>query len=328
MAVGVIFVSAFAFAMFADVPVPEVDNRTSVTEATVATPTVAQTPSPAPPVADPGAATSVDVPAASADATEQAHDIDKNEIVVSGQKRVPGDPLAEVNAESFAVTAAIDEAAFAPVAREYKKAVPQNLRGGVRNFFNNLHEPVAFINFVLQLKIGKAFETAGRFAINSTLGLGGLIDIAKRRTICLPHRRNGFANTLGFYGVKQGAFVFLPLIGPSTVRDIVGGTLDRLVLPVAVGTPFGTPEFAIPTGALSAVDRRAENDEKITKLRDGSVDAYAASRSTYLTRRQAEIDALRGKGYAASNPEPVAGCPPARRRANIAKRHIKSVQPS
>ena len=319
MAVGAIFVSAFAFVLFADVPVPAVDDRAISTEQVVVDPTAAQ--SPPSQVAAPGVAPRVEAPVAATETTEtteQAHDIDKSEIVVSGQKRVPGDPLAEANAESFAVTAAIDEAAFAPVAREYKKAVPKNLRGGVRNFFNNLHEPVAFINFVLQLKIGKALETAGRFAINSTLGLGGLIDIAKRRTICLPHRRNGFANTLGFYGVKQGAFVFLPLIGPSTVRDIIGGTLDRFVLPVAVGNPFGTPEFAIPTGALSAVDRRAENDEKITKLRDGSVDAYAASRRTYLTRRQAEIDALRGNGYAASNPEPIAGCPTRRRKAQVA----------
>ena len=316
MAVGAIFVSAFAFALFADVPVPDVDDRAIVTEQVIAAPTAAQPPPS--PVPVPGAAPPVDTSAATAETTEQAHDIDKSEIVVSGQKRVPGDPLAEVNAESFAVTAAIDEAAFAPIARSYKKALPDNVRGGVRNFFNNLHAPVAFINFVLQLKIGKAFETAGRFAINSTLGLGGLIDIAKRRTICLPYRRNGFANTLGFYGVKPGAFVYLPLIGPSTVRDIIGGGVDTFVLPTAFGPPFGTPEFQAPIGVLNAVDRRAGNDEKIAKLRDGSVDAYAASRSTYLTRRQAEIDALRGKGFAMSNPEPIAGCPPRRRKAQAA----------
>ena len=76
-----------------------------------------------------------------------------------------------------------------------------------------------------QGKVGKAFETLGRLAINSTVGVGGLFDVAGKKAD-LPYRRNGFANTLGYYGVKPGAYLFLPLIGPTTVRDLVGGAID------------------------------------------------------------------------------------------------------
>ncbi|MCE3590054.1 VacJ family lipoprotein, partial [Escherichia coli] len=102
---------------------------------------------------------------------------------------------------------------------------------GIRNFFNNLSEPVSFLNFMLQIKPGRAAETVARFAVNTTVGVGGVIDVARRKPFRRPRRPNGFANTLGFYGVKPGPFLFLPLIGPTTVRDLVGLSIDRMVLP-------------------------------------------------------------------------------------------------
>ncbi|MFX6258432.1 MlaA family lipoprotein, partial [Acinetobacter baumannii] len=88
---------------------------------------------------------------------------------------------------------------------------PVPVRSGIRNFLYNLREPIVFVNFLLQHKAGKAAETLGRFVVNSTVGVGGLFDMAKRRPIHLPRRPNGFADTLGFYGVKPGPFLFLPL---------------------------------------------------------------------------------------------------------------------
>jgi phospholipid-binding lipoprotein MlaA len=236
---------------------------------------------------------------------------DTNEIVVTGQSHtVPGDPLEKVNAKSFAVTQAVDRALVRPLAMGYQRIVPKPIRSGIRNFINNLREPVAFVNFLLQIKPGKAFETVGRFGINTTLGVAGLFDFAKRKPFKLPRRPNGFANTLGYYGVKPGPFLFLPLIGPTTLRDFLGDNMDRLVLPVAVGKPFNKPAFAIPVNTFSSLDQRAEFDEHLKKLHQDS-DPYAASREDYLQSRQAAIDELHGKHDDPAISQPVPSEPAA-----------------
>ncbi|MGU3392185.1 MlaA family lipoprotein [Sphingomonas sp. M1A8_2b] len=219
----------------------------------------------------------------------------QRDIVIVGRKPLAGDPLRSVNATAFDATEAVDKAFVGPVARQYKKTVPSPIRRGIHNFLYNLREPIVFVNFLLQLKPGKAVETVGRFAINSTIGAVGVLDIAKRRPFRLPRRSNGFANTLGYYGVKNGPFLFLPLVGPTTVRDLIGGGIDRLMLPAAVGKPFTSPSYTIPAGALGALDHRSEFDDTLKDLHDNAADPYAASREFYLRRRQAEIDHLHGR---------------------------------
>lgn len=256
-----------------------------------ALPGVAAVPTPAVTTADP---TSPDEPDPGAG---------QNEIVVTAQQHAPpGDPLEKINAKSYEATQAVDRAVIGPVALAYEHAVPGPARSGLRNFLYNLHEPGVFLNFLLQLKPGKAAETLGRFAINTTIGGAGLFDIAKRRPFNLPRRPNGFADTFGFYGMKPGPFLFLPLIGPTALRDLVGIGLDRLLLPVSVGTPFNRLTYTVPTGVLSGLDHRAEFDEQLSHLRDDSADPYAASRKFYLEGRQAEIDALRGKHASVGDP--------------------------
>lgn len=203
--------------------------------------------------------------------------------------------MLQLNAQSFEVVQDVDEALVGPVAMAYKDAVPKPVRHGLRNFLRNLTEPIVALNFLLQLKPGKAAETVGRFAINSTIGIGGLFDVAKRDPFKLPYRRNGFANTLGYYGVEPGAYLFLPLIGPTTVRDLVGGTVDGLLLPTVVGAPFNDPYFTLPAATLSALQGRIQIDEQLNALRTQSRDPYLDARDFYLKRRQAEIDALKGK---------------------------------
>jgi phospholipid-binding lipoprotein MlaA len=220
--------------------------------------------------------------------------INHNEIVVSARPRTPGDPLEKVNVKSFAVTQAVDEAVVGPVALAYEHTLPTPVRSGLRNFLYNLREPVVFLNFLIQIKPGKGAETFGRFAINSTIGGAGLFDVAKRHPFNLPRRPNGFADSMGFYGVKPGPFLFLPLIGPTTVRDLLGDGVDRLVLPLAVGAPFNRLVYTVPAAVVGALDRRAEFDEQLRKLRE-SADPYSARREFYLRGRQAEIDHLRGK---------------------------------
>ena len=219
--------------------------------------------------------------------------------------RSPGyapDPIRALNAQSFKATEAVDKALVGPVAIAYKKHLPSPFRSGVHNFLYNLREPVVFVNFLLQHKIGKAVETVGRFAVNSTVGVAGVMDIAKRRPFKLPRRGNGFADTLGFYGVPPGPFMFLPIVGPTTVRDLVGGAVDRLVLPAALGDRVTRPEFVIPSAVLGALDHRAEFDETLHTLHDNAPDPYANTRDFYLQRRQAEIDHLRGRPTGASSP--------------------------
>jgi phospholipid-binding lipoprotein MlaA len=226
-------------------------------------------------------------------AGQTAHD----EIVVTAKGRWEApDPFAGVNADSFKVTQKVDSAVMGPAALAYKKKVPGPVRRGIHNFLYNLREPVVFVNFVLQHKIGKAAETVGRFALNTTIGAIGLFDVAKKKPFRLPRRSNGFANTLGYYGVPNGPFLFLPIVGPTTVRDLFGGAVDRIVLPISLGQGVTDPRFAIPAGALGALDHRAEFDETLHQLHDGAADPYARSRDFYLQRRQAEIDALKGRG--------------------------------
>jgi phospholipid-binding lipoprotein MlaA len=241
------------------------------------------------------AAESASNPASGQDAGRVSESATHGDIVIVGRKQSPGDPLRAVNAKAFAATDAVDSAVIGPVALAYKRRVPSPIRRGIHNFLYNLREPVVFLNFLLQFKPGKAAETVGRFAINSTVGALGMLDVAKKRPFRLPRRSNGFANTLGYHGVKNGPFLFLPLVGPTTVRDLIGGALDRLILPVAVGKPFTSPTYTVPAGVLGALDHRADFDEVLHDLHDNSPDPYAASREFYLRRRQAEIDHLHGR---------------------------------
>jgi phospholipid-binding lipoprotein MlaA len=215
----------------------------------------------------------------------------EGEIVVEGRKG-GGTPIEQVNVESFAVAQEIDEAVFGPVARAYGKSVPRPIRKGLRNVLTNLREPIVAANYLLQLKVGKAGETLGRFAINSTIGVAGLIDQAKRKPFNLPRRRNSFANTLGFYGVKPGPFFYLPLIGATTLRDLFGNVVDQLAVPHVTVKPFNQSQYMAPIGVLSALDARFEFEEELQERRAGR-DPYGTTKQIYLDRRQAEIDALR-----------------------------------
>lgn len=123
---------------------------------------------------------------------------DSGQIVVMGTSaRSRADPLLQVNEKSFAAVQVADHLVVAPLSSAYQKVVPSPLRDGVHNVLYNLREPVVIANFLLQHRIGKAGRAFARLAINSTIGVGGLFDIARRKPFRIPFRRNGFANTLG-----------------------------------------------------------------------------------------------------------------------------------
>ncbi|BBF69207.1 VacJ family lipoprotein [Sphingobium sp. 3R8] len=217
------------------------------------------------------------------------------DIVVTGDKGAPkGDPLEQLNAKSFEAVQSVDKAVVEPVAKAYNKGLPRPVRKGLRNFFSNLGEPVVAAAYLLQFKPGKAFETAGRFGVNTTLGFVGLFDVAKRKPFNLPHRDNGIANTLGFYGVGPGPYMYLPIVGPTTLRDIIGDTADKMILPFALGGKFFKPAYVIPATILNQLGERAAFDETITAIRKED-DPYTVYKTLYLKQRQAEIDALHGR---------------------------------
>jgi len=233
------------------------------------------------------------------------------DIVVTARVPSKADPVEVLNAQSFEVVQAVDRAVIAPVTHGYMRVVPKPAQKGLHNFLNNLDEPIVFANFLLQLKLGKAAETFARFFINSTVGIAGLIDVAKKKPYNLPRRSNGLADTLGYYGVGPGPYFFLPVIGPTTLRDMLARPFDLAILPTAVGKPFTNPAVSLGKGTLSALDERANTDESHRKLHQESADPYVAVREDYLARRRAEIDVLRGRRKSVDSPAPTTAPAPA-----------------
>lgn len=207
--------------------------------------------------------------------------------------RTKGDPLEGFNRTMYGLHTGLDRAIFRPVAFGYKAVVPKPVRSGIRNIFNNLLEPIVFLNDLLQLRPKRAIKTFARFLINSTAGVGGLLDLAKDDG--LPRRTNGFGNTLARYGVGPGPYIFLPFFGPSTLRDLTAGQVDSFVLPLSIGNPFDRLEFQLPRGGLTGLDLRVESDAQLKALLDGAADPYATLRSVYLQDRAAEVAELRGQ---------------------------------
>lgn len=211
------------------------------------------------------------------------------DIIVAGQKGAPpGDPAQKLNQKSFAVVQFADHAVVGPAANVYAKVLPNPLQQGIHNGLYNLREPAVFAAFVMQHRIGKAGETLARFTINSTIGVAGLFDIAKRRPFHLPRRANGLADTLGFYGVGPGPYMFLPLIGATTLRDLVGVMVDRLTLPTLVGAPFNTPPYGTTIAIVGGLDDRVAQDSNLKQWM-ADPHPYAAVREAYLAGRRQEI---------------------------------------
>jgi phospholipid-binding lipoprotein MlaA len=243
----------------------------------------------------------------------------------------PGDPLEGFNRKMFALNQALDKALYRPAAMGYQHVVPKPVRTGLRHFFDNLGEPVVFVNDLLQLRIGRAAGTLVRFAINSTVGIGGLIDVARTRAIHLPHHRNSFGDTLAWYGVGPGPYIFLPLVGPTTLRDLLGGPFDDALVPAVLlskfaGKPFDTVPFLAASVIIPGLDLRAQADPELRALLGGAVDPYATLRSAWLQNRAAEIveqhhphnmppvapeldDPLRDPAGAPASGEPVPAAP-------------------
>lgn len=199
----------------------------------------------------------------------------------------PNDPWESWNRQVFAMNMKVDRAVIKPVAQAYTDVVPEPARTGVHNFLNNLDSPIVFTNDLLQGEVELAGETVGRFGLNSTLGLGGLVDLATPAGI--PYHDSDFGQTLGVWGVGGDPYLVLPFLGPSNPRDLTGTVADNFMDPLMYLGIRSYTYWAIGHEGVSVLDSRARNLGTIDQLEQGSVDEYASARSLYRQYRNSHI---------------------------------------
>jgi phospholipid-binding lipoprotein MlaA len=207
------------------------------------------------------------------------------------------DPAEGVNRAIFKANLAVDRAVMKPVAKAYREHVPDAVQTGVHNVVQNLKEPAVAVNDLLQGHVDNAWQSAQRLVVNTTIGAAGVVDVAAKWG--LPPHKADFGQTLGVWGVGEGPYIQLPLLGPSNPRDVVGTAVDLALNPLTFVGGAPATYAGVATGGANAVDKRAEHLEDLDALERNSLDYYAALRSVYRQHREAEINAAKGppEGY-------------------------------
>jgi phospholipid-binding lipoprotein MlaA len=195
------------------------------------------------------------------------------------------DPIEPVNRAVFQFNYVLDGLILEPAALLYRMSAPELVREGVNNFLANLRTPVVLANDLLQGEFKRAEMTFGRFMLNTILGFGGLIDVGGR--VGMPERHSeDFGQTLAIYGVREGPYLMLPVLGPSNPRDAVGRVVDMLLDPLFFLAPN---DVRYGRMGAEAVSFRELNIETIDELERSSIDFYAATRTLVRQLRANEI---------------------------------------
>jgi phospholipid-binding lipoprotein MlaA len=202
-------------------------------------------------------------------------------------RHAKGDPLEPINRAVFAVNKVADKAVLKPAAKTYQTVLPKPVRGGVRNFLDNLQSPVVLVNDVLQGKGKRAAKTTARFAINTTLGIGGLFDVAK--AIGIKKHYEDLGQTLATKGVPSGPYLVLPLYGSTNARDLAGQVTELTLSPLSFTRLKGRQTFGRVRLVLNTMDTRAQSLQTIKTIRETTVDEYASIRSYYQQIRKDAI---------------------------------------
>jgi phospholipid-binding lipoprotein MlaA len=198
------------------------------------------------------------------------------------------DPFEKENRAIFDFNNHVDKIVLVPVASAYRAVLPEPVRDSVHDFLQNLNEPIIFANDVLQARPDLAATTAARFVVNSTVGVGGLFDVASKAH--LPFHDNDLGVTFAVWGVGEGPYLMLPVLGPSNVRDAIGEGGDAYGDPgniVAGDYHYMWATFA--RAGTQGIDERSRNIETLADIERTSLDYYATIRSLYRQRRAAEI---------------------------------------
>lgn len=205
---------------------------------------------------------------------------------VPGASTVRNDPWERTNRKIFAFNEAVDAAAIKPAAQIYQKLVPSLVRSGISNVFGNLADGWTSVNLMLQAKPQQSLNMLIRTALNTTLGLAGLLDVAEEAGL----ERTGYEDlgqTLGVWGVGSGPYIVLPLFGPSTVRDAVGKVLDSRES--GAGMLLSEPRERNSATLLQLLDVRVSLFPAEKFLNEIALDKYVLVRDAYLARRRSLI---------------------------------------
>ena len=197
------------------------------------------------------------------------------------------DPYEPMNRAMFRVNASIDNAVAKPVAKFYNHAVPGFARDTVHNFLTNLDKPVTFANDVLQGEGDRAWQTLTRFTVNSTIGIGGLFDIATK--VGIPDHSEDFGQTLGTWGAGEGPYLVIPFLGPDPPRDLAGYVADIFMDPTTYIRYHGSDTWNAVRAGVDVLDLRARNVDTVDQIERTSIDFYATTRSLYRQYRNSEI---------------------------------------
>jgi phospholipid-binding lipoprotein MlaA len=201
------------------------------------------------------------------------------------------DPAEPVNRAIFKVNVAADHAVMRPVAQAYVDHVPEGVQKGIHNVVQNLKEPAVAVNDALQGNVNQAWQSVQRLAVNSTVGVAGIFDVASQ--LGLPPHKADFGQTLAVWGVGEGPFVELPLLGPSNARDTVGTAVDMALNPLTFVGGAPATYAGVATGSANVVDTRSQHLHDLDELERNSLDYYATLRSVYRQHRDAEISAAK-----------------------------------
>ena len=216
-------------------------------------------------------------------------DVGVDEADIQAAEEEIYDPIEPVNRGIFWFNDQLDIYFLEPVARGYKFVLPKPVRKGVTNFFSNLRYPVNFVNDLFQLKFSDAAEETGRFLINTTIGVVGLVDVAS--DMGLEKGYNDFGLTFAYYGMPPGPYIVIPVLGPSNLRDLTGKVGDTLSHPTMYPYYINatTKDFrdweSRSTTVLEGLNRRASLINAIESAKETSLDYYSFIQATYYQVR-------------------------------------------
>jgi phospholipid-binding lipoprotein MlaA len=218
----------------------------------------------------------------------------------SADSLAQNDPWEKTNRDIFDFDVRMDHAVARPIAEGYRAAVPEPVRDGVHNALKNLNAPVVLANDVLQGDGEKAASTFGRIVINSTVGIGGLIDVASK--IGIPGHDNDFGITLGKSGIAEGSYLVLPFAGPLPPRDLLGTGVDIAFDPLTYVRFHGRDTWLVVRFGIGILDSRTSQLDAVETIERSSIDFYATTRNLYRQSRNAKIND--GKAGGASDDLP------------------------
>ncbi len=206
--------------------------------------------------------------------------------------KAANDPLQPTNRFFYRVFITVDEYTLKPVAQAYVTVVPRPVRTGLHHVLGNIAEPVTFFNSILEAKSRRAGDSLVRFAVNSTVGIGGIFDVATG--LGYPEPDSGGALTLAYWGLPSGPYLFLPVLGPGDARSFTGYALDIGLSPYTyVPRGYGLLTFNYAAYGLGIIDERSRHLNDLDELRKTSLDPYASIRSAFQQRSASDLQHLR-----------------------------------